>query len=139
VFSRSPELRLNNFIVRSVDADTRYLLLYVNRIDVINAVWPTIQINICQWILNECIPVNFFTSFFDGIWYIAMSLCRVVQKTCWLNVVGAILNTPSLHGNIVIVNGGIVEIHEESGTNTGVPQDSHHSCAWVYKDSICSL
>jgi hypothetical protein len=38
VFSKSPELRLNNFIVRSVDADTRYLLLYVNRIDVINAV-----------------------------------------------------------------------------------------------------
>ena len=57
----------------------------------------------------------------------AISFCRVVQKTCWLNVVGAILIAPSGHGRIVTVIGGMVESHDESGTKTGVPQDSHHS------------
>ncbi len=98
------------------------------------------KFNINHWKMQiDFLLVNFFTSFFDGIWYIAILFCRVVQNTCWLNIVGAILNAPSIHGNTVIVTGGIVEIHDESGTKTDSPHDSHHSCAWTYNDSICSL
>ena len=55
-----------------------------------------------------------------------MFTCRTENM---LNIVGAILNAPSNVGRIVIVNGGIVEIQDERGTNTGSPHDSHHSCA----------
>lgn len=95
---------------------------------------------ICPWFyFNTNVPLNFLTSFFDGIWYIAISFDRVVQKTCWLNAVGAILYAPSAHGKTVIIIDGTVDNHDDIGTNTGTPHDSHQSWAWVYKDSICSL
>ena len=40
VFSNSPLFKFETLTVRSVEAETMYLLLYVNRIDEIVAVWP---------------------------------------------------------------------------------------------------
>ncbi len=88
---------------------------------------------------HSIVPLNFFTSFFDGIWYIAISFKFVVQKTCWLNVVGAILNAPSAHGMTDTVIDGTVDIHDDNGTNIGALHDSHHSWAWTNNESICSL
>lgn len=64
-------------------------------------------------------PINFRTSFFDGIWYMQISCFAVEKNTCWLNEVTAILKIPSAWSMRVINKFSGDSSQVDRGTSTG--------------------